>query len=166
MGGTGRVMSSSERRAAGNGRTVNRTSKFVTPEKRAAIYIRDEWTCVYCGRPPRGARFRTHKTAIYPGLALDHVIPRSRGGSNEATNLVTCCDECNRRKADRTVEEWAAQLAMYERARLRGVEARIAAAIAKPIDLDAGKEHIGEKAARPLPQYRREPRERDHGAPF
>ena len=38
-------------------------------------------------------------------LTIDHVLPRSRGGRNTWTNLVTCCQKCNLRKADSTPEE-------------------------------------------------------------
>jgi CRISPR/Cas system Type II protein with McrA/HNH and RuvC-like nuclease domain len=33
------------------------------------------------------------------------VIPKSRGGSNEWTNLVTCCSKCNRDKDNKTPDE-------------------------------------------------------------
>jgi 5-methylcytosine-specific restriction endonuclease McrA len=55
---------------------------------RRAVFARDRWTCQYCGHE-RG------------GLTVDHVIPRSRGGSSTWENIVTCCAPCNRRKGDR-----------------------------------------------------------------
>ena len=58
---------------------------------RNRIYKRDGYQCVYCG---------SHKN-----LTLDHVIPKSRGGSNTWTNLVTSCQKCNLKKADKTPEE-------------------------------------------------------------
>lgn len=58
---------------------------------RNRIYKRDGHTCVYCGSTRN--------------LTLDHVIPKSRGGKNEWTNLVTSCQKCNLKKADRTPEE-------------------------------------------------------------
>ena len=39
-------------------------------------------------------------------LNLDHVQPRSRGGSSRVTNLVPACVPCNRTKDDRGVEEF------------------------------------------------------------
>ncbi len=39
-------------------------------------------------------------------LNLDHVQPRSHGGSNRVTNLVLACVPCNRTKDDRGVEEF------------------------------------------------------------
>ena len=54
---------------------------------RRAIFARDGWTCQYCGTG--------HGT-----LTVDHVIPRSKGGSSAWDNIVTCCAPCNRRKGD------------------------------------------------------------------
>jgi len=58
---------------------------------RHRVYRRDGGECVYCGSTKQ--------------LTLDHVIPKSKGGSNEWTNLVTCCHKCNLHKADRTPQE-------------------------------------------------------------
>jgi hypothetical protein len=60
---------------------------------RAAIFRRDNYTCQYCGAA--GAR-----------LECDHVVPVSRGGSNDESNLVTACFTCNRSKRDKTLAEW------------------------------------------------------------
>jgi 5-methylcytosine-specific restriction endonuclease McrA len=59
---------------------------------RRNIIIRDSGMCMYCGK----------KTL---NLTLDHIIPRSKGGSNSWDNLVACCPEDNRRKGDKTLEE-------------------------------------------------------------
>ena len=53
---------------------------------RRAVFARDGWTCQYCG-----AR---------ANLTVDHVIPRSKGGSSDWTNIVASCAPCNRRKGD------------------------------------------------------------------
>lgn len=37
---------------------------------------------------------------------VDHVIPLSRGGSNDPSNLVITCPTCNLRKGNKTPEEW------------------------------------------------------------
>lgn len=68
--------------------------KFHTRTLRAnrnRIYKRDGYECVYCGSKK--------------DLTLDHVIPKSKGGQNTWTNLVTCCFKCNLKKGDRTPEE-------------------------------------------------------------
>lgn len=37
-------------------------------------------------------------------LDLEHIVPRSKGGEDSWTNLVTACKSCNNCKADRTPE--------------------------------------------------------------
>ncbi len=58
------------------------------------IYARDNCTCQYCGR-----KLPRHE------LNLDHVIPRSRGGTSTWENVVCSCHECNRRKGGKTPQE-------------------------------------------------------------
>jgi 5-methylcytosine-specific restriction endonuclease McrA len=53
---------------------------------RRAVFARDEWTCQYCGRPAEN---------------VDHVIPRSRGGTHTWENVVAACRRCNARKENR-----------------------------------------------------------------
>ena len=64
---------------------------------RQTVLERDDYTCVYCGR--RGGR-----------LGLDHLVPVSRGGTSELSNLVTACVACNSAKGARTPQEWLATL--------------------------------------------------------
>lgn len=33
-----------------------------------------------------------------PVMGIDHIVPRSEGGSNDWTNLTSCCRQCNGRK--------------------------------------------------------------------
>ena len=69
---------------------IKHRSRTLRPN-RNRIYKRDGYECVYCGSKKE--------------LTLDHVLPKSRGGSNEWTNLVTSCMKCNRKKADKTPDE-------------------------------------------------------------
>lgn len=43
---------------------------------------------------------------------LDHVVPLSRGGSNDASNIVAVCRSCNSRKSDKTLNEFLPILSM------------------------------------------------------
>lgn len=61
---------------------------------RVDIFERDGWSCVYCESP---VTLRDH---------IDHVIPRSRGGSDDPSNLVASCAPCNLSKGARTPQEW------------------------------------------------------------
>ena len=58
------------------------------------VFLRDKFSCQYCG-----TRFPTQE------LTFDHVIPRSRGGLTEWTNVVAACSACNLRKANKLVRE-------------------------------------------------------------
>ena len=71
---------------------------------RKNILLRDRNTCQYCG-------------LVLPSseLTLDHVVPRSRGGSSTWENLVACCHPCNNRKGNRTPEEAGMRLARQPR---------------------------------------------------
>lgn len=71
-------------------RRVKKPVKF----SRINIYGRDKYTCQYCGT----------KHAI-GDLTYDHVVPRSQGGKTTWTNIVTCCEDCNRRKKNQTPEQ-------------------------------------------------------------
>lgn len=60
---------------------------------RFSVFQRDNYTCVYCG-------------AKTEPLHCDHVIPYSKGGSNDMDNLATSCQFCNTSKGNKTLEEW------------------------------------------------------------
>ena len=61
---------------------------------RRNIYEHYSYKCCYCGK-----KFSTHE------LNLEHVLPRSRGGKTDWSNIVTACMPCNLRKADKLPEE-------------------------------------------------------------
>ncbi len=75
--------------------TVIRLLKYVVVPyrkiqlNRQNIFKRDGNKCVYC---------RSNKD-----LTIDHVIPKSKGGKNTWENLVTCCQTCNIRKGDHSL---------------------------------------------------------------
>ncbi|MBU6367695.1 MAG: HNH endonuclease [Gemmatimonadetes bacterium] len=62
------------------------------------LFARDGYRCQYCGRAAVELKPRE-------GLTRDHLIPLSRGGTNEWTNVVTACSPCNTRKANRLPAE-------------------------------------------------------------
>ena len=39
----------------------------------------------------------------------DHVVPISRGGRNDISNILPCCSPCNTDKSDLTLSEWASE---------------------------------------------------------
>ncbi len=86
----------SERRAV-EVPSVVRLSRFVNVPRRRhrspnrrAVFVRDLESCQYCGR-----RAET----------VDHVVPRSRGGTHTWDNVVAACRPCNARKRDHLPSE-------------------------------------------------------------
>jgi hypothetical protein len=64
-----------------------RSSKWCPKVKRLALYLRDGFTCMYCGRDLTTAR--PHE------VTLDHLRPQVNGGCHTPSNLVTACSRCN-----------------------------------------------------------------------
>jgi len=64
---------------------------------RRALFARDGWRCMYCG-------------STTGRLTLDHVVPRSRGGTSVWENVVCSCHRCNRVKGGRTPAEASMRL--------------------------------------------------------
>lgn len=48
------------------------------------VLERDWFRCQYCGKNGKDVT-----------LEVDHMIPKSKWGTDELTNLITCCRECN-----------------------------------------------------------------------
>lgn len=56
---------------------------------RLIIFDRDKFRCFYCGKSTYGDCEELH---------VDHIYPKSLGGENIASNLVTSCAKCNLNK--------------------------------------------------------------------
>lgn len=59
------------------------------PWTKRNVLVRDNWTCVYCGKFAN---------------TIDHVVPRAAGGQNSYENCVAACQTCNRRKGHQPLE--------------------------------------------------------------
>lgn len=57
---------------------------------RRAVFARDGHRCQYCGATAEN---------------IDHVLPRSKGGTHTWENVVAACRPCNTRKEDRLLQE-------------------------------------------------------------
>jgi 5-methylcytosine-specific restriction endonuclease McrA len=84
---------------------VIRLTKFIHVPRRfrrqvtnTFLFARDHYRCQYCGR---------HVLDLKPREALtrDHLLPLSRGGTNEWSNVVTACSPCNTRKGNHLPHE-------------------------------------------------------------
>ncbi len=66
---------------------------FISPQKaipftRFNLFLRDSFTCQYCGKKE-------------DELTFDHVVPRSKGGKTKWENVVASCPSCNIRKSNK-----------------------------------------------------------------
>jgi len=80
---------------------------WIRQEKRLALYMRDNFSCLYCGKGIEEAEMV---------LTLDHVQHR---GGNDASNLVTACLDCNMSKGWRSLERFLREVEKPERVRAR-----------------------------------------------
>lgn len=74
-------------------------SDFISRVERIAIYKRDNATCLFCGM----------KITDIKKLSIDHVIPRSKGGSNDPVNLICACHKCNSSKQSLTISQFCSK---------------------------------------------------------
>lgn len=68
------------------------------------VFERDNFRCAYCG-----------KTSYEDGVKLivEHIFPRSKGGTNEGHNIITACSDCNNRKRDK-IMDWNVILTLWQ----------------------------------------------------
>lgn len=59
-------------------------------KQRLIVLRRDSYTCAYCGDVAN---------------EVDHVHPRSKGGTDDLDNLVACCRRCNILKKDKVTQD-------------------------------------------------------------
>lgn len=102
-------------------RRKGRSSKWITASRRLAIYLRDGFACVYCGRDLRRARKQD--------VALDHLKPQCKDGGHESSNLVTACKRCNCARQERPWWQYATG----------GAVARIKSQRRKALNLDLAR---------------------------
>jgi 5-methylcytosine-specific restriction enzyme A len=69
---------------------AEKPSRYIPLSVRVDVLSRDGYKCIFCGRNSKEVT-----------LEIDHIIPFSKGGSNEISNLQTLCFDCNRGKGAR-----------------------------------------------------------------
>lgn len=80
------------------------TRKPLQKSVRFEVFKRDKFTCQYCGR-----------SAPDTILEVDHIIPVSKGGTNDILNLVTACRDCNRGKTNKALSDNTAVMVQKQR---------------------------------------------------
>lgn len=82
---------------------TTRTTRMDAQLTQRNLFIRDKWTCQYCGR----SRGQLKESEF---LTRDHVVPQSRGGKDVWKNVVTACNRCNNAKADTVLKNFHMKL--------------------------------------------------------
>ncbi len=77
----------------------NKQPKRSVAFSRRNLYRRDRYTCQYCGARPGSEE-----------LTIEHIVPRSHGGRTTWLNCVLACVECNKRKANRRLNNTGMRL--------------------------------------------------------
>lgn len=78
-------------RRAADGNPLPRGGSWISRRDRIAIYLRDDLTCQLCFQAVRFDVLYMHPLAP----TLDHIMPRSLGGSDDHANLRLACRQCN-----------------------------------------------------------------------
>ena len=65
-------------------------TRHISAALRVSVLNRDRYKCVFCGRNSKQI-----------DLEVDHILPFSKGGNNDFSNLQTLCFDCNRGKGSR-----------------------------------------------------------------
>ena len=119
-----------------------RTSRPALVEQLAA---RDGWACVWCSCP-----LSYHGSEDDEQATLDHLVPRSSGGPNEAYNLALACVDCNGRRLTKGVGRFAQSCAD------RGLAVRAQVLLCRLNDLIAASHpSVARQARKELPALSR-----------
>jgi 5-methylcytosine-specific restriction endonuclease McrA len=81
--------------------------------------------CAYCGAGGR--------------LTVDHVLPLTAGGLDQADNIAPACGRCNSSKGPRPVREWFEAQPFFEAARWRALERHCPASTGGQLPLGLGE---------------------------
>ncbi len=77
---------------------------WIDREKKKARKLRDSpW---WKKKKSSGKCYYCHQSFKPSDLTMDHIIPLSRGGSSEKSNIVPCCKDCNSKKKYYLPHEW------------------------------------------------------------
>ena len=68
-------------------RTMRQNKKAIAQSLRTKVFERDAYRCKICDD--------------WHGLAVDHIIPESKGGTLDFDNLQTLCKSCNSKKGNK-----------------------------------------------------------------
>ena len=91
-------------------------------------YLLEKWqrTCAYCG-------------AKNTKLEIEHIVPRSKGGSNRVSNLTLACTSCNQKKGNQQINVFLAK----DKARLARINKQAKAPLKDAAAMNSTRYAIG-----------------------
>lgn len=94
------------RQMADEGASASEVADFVDEyeKDRAAMA---PWSLMHAAAVTQGGRVCAYCDETEGPFVLDHIIPRSRGGTRDLYNLTVACWRCNSSKRDRLLSEWS-----------------------------------------------------------
>lgn len=89
----------------------------ICPSKVIILYEKQKGKCPYCGDS-------LYDLAVTEGnnLAMDHIVPLSRGGQSTFSNYAIACAWCNRRKGTQSAEDFREQMRPYRENNMKDSE--------------------------------------------
>lgn len=73
-------------------------------------YLLQKWgrSCAYCGAGSRRTEYSVRRTPPVENtpLEIEHIQPKSRGGSDRVSNLTVACHDCNQRKGNEALQDF------------------------------------------------------------
>jgi 5-methylcytosine-specific restriction enzyme A len=72
----------------------SKRSRYIAASVRVSVLHKDGYKCVFCNRSSQQVQ-----------LEVDHIVPFSKNGSNDLSNLQTLCTDCNRGKGARLLKK-------------------------------------------------------------
>jgi len=86
------------------------SSGTISNAMRRRVFAEEGLVCAICGRPGYEVKHRNSQPSYHTAvdgiyLGIDHIVPRSRGGTNERKNLRVLCTYCNSKKGARLTGE-------------------------------------------------------------
>jgi len=88
---------------------MNRWASFNARERLSILFSYYKGRCYYCNVEVRIPERRKKYSDPDRGV-IDHRIPHVAGGSDSFDNLVLACSECNKKKTDRTHDDFMREM--------------------------------------------------------
>lgn len=73
---------------------------------RNVAYNQQRGRCFWCGTRLRLPADSQPSSLHLPPATTEHLIPKSRGGTNVRANIVSACGNCNHKRGNMPIPEW------------------------------------------------------------